>query len=472
MGDLRVVADDGPGLPDAGAGDDSNATSSGASSSGSSSSSSGSRGDGGDPLQNGNGGLGVVDLKSPTVVNAYAALAADVKAGSATITLDTADAFDATSTVLVWQSAGLPPPPSGDASPVDLASGPVGAFELAIVTAKQGTMLTLARPLTQSYTSSSTQVVLVPNYQELTIEASADIHALPWNGRSGGIVAFLVAGRLRNEGLIDADGAGSRGARAFTRAGGSLTSCPGIDGAPSGGYGVKGEGVATAAFSPLGGPDAIGGRGNVANGGGGGQCHNAGGGGGGHAGAGGHGGRSGTFTSESEVGGLGGAPLMYEPSTRLAFGGGGGSGDADSTTGDPAVEGGSGGGVVFVRAASFDGAGTITANGRSAASLAGNGGGGGGAGGLVSVDVTGAASCTGLLRASGGAGSTIDGSALGTTGGGGGGRVVLRAQVAAPTCKLEALGGAAGVQNDVGATGGAAHGATGGGPGVTLTVLR
>lgn len=470
VGDLRAV--DAEGASSNTGGDAS--TSSGASSNGGADGSSGGSSSGeagpGDPSQNGDGALGVVTLKAPTVVNTYAALTADANAGASSISLDVADGFNANSTVLIWQATGLAAPSSGDASPVNLATSTVGAFEIANTSGKLGTTLTLTKPLTQSYAAASTQVVLVPNYQELTIEPSGDIHAPPWDGRKGGVVAFFVASRLRNDGAILADGAGARGARGFTRPGGSLTSCPGLDGTPTNGYGVKGEGIAPASFTPAGGPSAIGGRGNVANGGGGGHCHNAGGGGGGHGGAGGAGGRSGTFTSESQVGGFGGTPLSYDPLTRLAFGGGGGSGDADSNTGDPAVDGGNGGGVIYIRSASFEGSGTISANGRSAVDVAGNGGGGGGAGGLVVVHVTGAASCTGALRANGGAGSKINADSLGTTGGGGGGRILLRAQTTAPTCKLEALGGAAGVQNNPQALDGPTHGASAGAAGTVSSL--
>lgn len=422
-----------------------------------------------DTTGNGSGKDGSLTITAESVVNAYAAVKAALAVGARAIEVDDSTPFANGDAVLLWQSSGLATATVGDATPLSLGASQVGTFELVHVATKQGSTLNLNEATSFSY-AGVTQAVRVPEYQELKIASAGRIKAPAYNGKTGGIVAFLVAGTFDNGGLIDVNELGFRGAVAFTHPT-AITSCPDTEGVPRDGYAAKGEGPYVQGYTPSGGPTAIGGRGNFASGGGGGLCHNAGGGGGGHAGAGGRGGRSGSFTGNSLVGGNGGASVVYNPFARLLFGGGGGAGDADADVGGSATNGGNGGGVILIRARAVTGAGSMSANGGSGAPISGNGGGGGGAGGLIVVDVTESVAC-GKLTANGGNGSNVDANRLGTTGGGGGGRVILRSMNANAPCAAEATGGRAGVQNDASAPDGPEHGATAGAAGVTEHLSR
>ena len=84
----------------------------------------------------GDGHDGPLNVTAPgMVVNAYAALAADVAAGATGVGLADATGFAAGDLVLLWQSVGYPVPTSGDATPIDLTGDPVGRWEFARVTA-------------------------------------------------------------------------------------------------------------------------------------------------------------------------------------------------------------------------------------------------------------------------------------------------------------------------------------------------
>lgn len=411
----------------------------------------------------GTGQSGSLQVSSDLVINAYASVTSDAKPGDATIQVDDASSFVANDAILVWQTTGLPSPTSGATTAIDLMPTSVGHFELARVASTAPKMLNLVAPLGSGYPGSTSQVVRAPEYVDVTVQSGGTVRAAPWDGKKGGIVVLLLTGHLRNDGVIDADASGFRGGRGWltpttVTAGGSA--CQGLDGTPANGYALKGEGPFVAGYSDVNDGTGTGGRGNLASGGGGGNCSNAGGGGGGHGGAGGGGGETWSNTMNAAVGGYGGAPLAYDPLLRLVLGGGGGAGDDDAPFNGISTDGGRGGGVVFVRAASIDGAGTLSANGASAKPTTSNGGGGGGAGGLVVVDVLGTAACTKPMGANGGAGSNVS-AGWGPGGGGAGGRVAVRARSA--TCALTASPGNAG---------GAPHGAIGGLPGTTATLSQ
>ena len=194
------------------------------------------------------------------------------------------------------------------------------------------------------------EVVRVPQYLNLTI--SGTITSSPWNGTTGGIVAFDVAGTLTfSNGRVDVSGQGFRG-------GGGLSS----DGASSGyastdyatanlgtaPHGAKGEGVSGTPYRLFDGsayatdangeeyPGGSGARGSAGDAGGGAtdadpavNDENAGGGGGAGVGDGGQGGYAwcSTFNNGNcpQTGGLGGTGIA-SGTTGLFFGGGGGAG--------------------------------------------------------------------------------------------------------------------------------------------------
>jgi uncharacterized repeat protein (TIGR01451 family) len=152
-----------------------------------------------------------------------------------------------------------------------------------------------AGALKRSYDSGA-QVIRVPQYASLTVNAGASISTLAWNGSVGGVVAIRVQNTLTVNGTITVAGLGFRGAPQdnFDRASGGFTNLFFVSNADLSG-GAKGEGIASGAAgsSTPGGSVTLpytnpGGNfdiGAPANGGGGGGSHNGGGGGGANAAA-------------------------------------------------------------------------------------------------------------------------------------------------------------------------------------------
>lgn len=286
----------------------------------------------------------------------------------------------------------------------------------------------------------SWQAIRVPAYSTVDV-LDAYIVPEPWDGQTGGFVAFDVLEDFTFDGGgVDASGRGFRGGQANSSEDGDHDS-PGFPGA-------KGEGIAGTPqqvfdgfrATPLSLPSsgyptpADDGGGAPANAGGNGwQSLDAGGGGGGHAGYGGLGGDGGVL---GEYPGRGGAPVhgpgYFELSpARLFLGGGGGGASGDDKMPNPeAGSGGSGGGVIWIRAADIvvgsEGA-ELLANGGAQRVAFSEGGGGGGAGGSVLV-VTDEADLTGLDIEANGVEGNVSNQELDGAGGGGGGGVVYVAQ--------------------------------------------
>ena len=305
-------------------------------------------------------------------INPAAPLVASAPAGSQVLRLGELGKNGRDTLVLVHQSAGRPAPTPSD-KPDTVTPGAVGRWELARVASVSTAPaeLRLTAPLVHSYTVPGAQVVVVPEYTRVTIDANASLVAPPWDGRSGGILAFLATGTVMNQGRVSADGAGFRGGVFLNH--GSYTGCTGLNLPREQGGSDKGEGLAVERFG------LATGRSNLVHGGGGGNCLNSGGGGGGHGGVGGTGGRTASDIDGSrDEGGLGGAWLSYLLVDQALFGGGGGAGHGDNGLGS---SGGAGGGLVLVRANTVTGAGRFTANGAWPGFTPGDdGAGGGGAG--------------------------------------------------------------------------------------------
>ncbi|WP_426733862.1 adventurous gliding motility protein AgmC [Myxococcus faecalis] len=400
-----------------------------------------------------NGALSVTTAN--TVINTAMPLALGSARGDRSLAVTSSAAPPVGGLVMVHQTMGFPAStPSGSTG--QTSPGGVGRWEFARVsrvTIGSPTVLELSAPLVNPYTAPGAQVVTVPEYSRVTVSSSGSLVARPWDGSSGGIVAFLSTGAVSLEGNISADGAGFRGGAAINNI--SRSGCAGNDLAPSQGGTFKGEGVVVQRYG------TASGRGNLVNAGGGGICHNSGGGGGGHRGFGGTGGRSSsTLDNSRDVGGLGGTLMEYSIVDAFLFGGGGGAGEGDNTV---ATGGGAGGGAVFFRSASLSGSGSITANGQAALSVTGeDGAGGGGAGGSVIVRTSGTLACK--VAVLGGRGGDVRGttSQFGPGGGGAGGSLLLHGS--SVSCDMGSSGGAAGVTSTVGAHG-PTHGAGVGGGG-------
>jgi hypothetical protein len=331
----------------------------------------------------GDGSNGPLNATTTLTINTIRASASGT-AGSTTLTLsNVVGAFAAGQTVIVHQTQA--------------ASGAVGQYEFREIASVSGATVTLTAALTNTYVTDTTrraQAVVVPQYT--TVNVSGTLNAPPWDGNSGGILAFDATDAVTVSGTIDMTGRGFRG-----RAHGCIYRC---------GRGYQGEstlglgGVTIAA--------------NGAGGGGGGQGQDdASGGGGGHGAAGANGGNGtcGTCREACPIpgGSAGGVAGGVDLRTAVLFGGAGGEGGADEDGGRPG-QGGNGGGIIFVRAGSLTVTGTLNAsgvNGEAGQQGAcggvgcGMGGGGGGAGGAVRIETVSAAALgTNRVLVSGGGG--------------------------------------------------------------------
>jgi hypothetical protein len=391
-----------------------------------------------DVFELGNGQHGALRVQQANVViNTATALTATVPEGSKKLTVADETGFAAGELVLVLQVyASGAAPETGTPGPIDLDTSNAGYWELARLESVAPGSLGLTAPLVSSFSVPGAQVIRVPEYTSVHVQGT--LVAPPWNGSSGGVLAFLTTGAVLNQGIISANAAGFRGGT-FAPSPAQSTGCTEPNQSQATGGAQKGEGIATQATgAPTHGYAAL------ANGAGGGNCNAGGGGGGGHGGPGGQGGYTEVTDGSRDVGGRGGLALRYSPLTRLVFGGGGGAGAGLSAGGGgEGTSGGAGGGIIFIRARDFQGnQGTISANGASAAVSGNDGAGGGGAGGLVSIRVQDRLDCA-LLSANGGAGGdNSDSRAHGPGGGGGGGVVLLQGKTI--TCSATVVSGLAG----------------------------
>lgn len=330
--------------------------------------------------------------------------------------------------------------------------------------------------INRSYTPSGiVQLIRVPVYESATIIGT--LTAMPWNGFTGGVLAFECTNTLTFDAGIDVSGLGFRGGEVTT----STFSCEwflSIDDyyydIASGEGAYKGEGIGNFII------DKTSGRGAQTNGGGGGNDHNSGGGGGANAGAGGNGGEripAGLFSCSGEFPGLGGKFNIFSNDDNKVFmGGAGGAGHENNIS--TSTRGANGGGIVMIKAAHIDGGSeTINARGETLADAAQDGAGGGGGGGAVMLDVL---SYSGMLNinvsgSDGGDVSNVGSSNCNGPGGGGGGGVLWVNQSSLPTeITLNNSGGVSGTtltSSQPGCTIGGTNGAINGNPGVLVTDL-
>jgi hypothetical protein len=197
------------------------------------------------PYGNGDGHDGPRALLSgPEVLNRYGALFSDAAAGAMRLEMEQPAAFTVGMLVLVHRSAGLPFDPASIGLPsTDLFKTDIGMFTLRRIVAIDGRALVLDQPIVQAIPRAGTQVVSVPELTTLTISASAQVTALPWDGTVGGIVAFFATGAVTNDGAIVADKAGFRGASIFVDVLGMHTACTDLNSAANKGFAFKGEGT-------------------------------------------------------------------------------------------------------------------------------------------------------------------------------------------------------------------------------------
>jgi hypothetical protein len=438
------------------------------------------------------------------VLNSYYPAVTSAAAGTSTITLGTrtgnTTALAAGDLVLIIQMQGADFNTSNNDSYGDGVSGGnasgysttgliAGKFEYNIVNSYSGNTLVLQYPLTNSYKAraSSTsqgiqsyQVIQVPRFFRLDINAGESVTAYPWDGSSGGVVVLEVADRLRINGSINVNGLGFRGGGGKSRSGIAATGSTNGTGvltntdyrwvspaliAQNRTGGSKGEGICgTPRYtfrtgqtdSATGGAEGYVagsiGRGAPGNAGGGGtdgdviqNQYNTGGGGGGNGGAGGRGGGGWDGGSGGNAdpntyntGGFGGAAFTQINTSIAVMGGGGGAGTCNNASlggTDILSSGGCGGGIVILRAKTYSGTGSVTANGRASTDITTAGvtdaAGGGGAGGtiiaLVNQAAASAANTISATATGGKGGNSTVHWAHGPGGGGGGGLIITNA---------------------------------------------
>ncbi len=411
------------------------------------------------------------------IINHYASVL-DHDYCESILTVDDASSFTVGESVLIIQMKGGSINEGNNANFGSIISqGGAGLFERSIISQIIDNQIYLDTWLVNTIApiNDPIQIVNIPVYENAIVTNT--LTAEPWNGTTGGILAFDVIGLLEINAPIDVSGLGFRGGISETVGGNNCTWLINQNdyGYPTDNWrgALKGEGITDVSA------DNVAGRGAPANGGGGGNDHNSGGGGGGHAGTGGMGGENdepSTFGCDGEFPGLGGKELNLFEGERLFLGGGGGAGHSNNAVGS---NGGNGGGIIMIQAGDINGTmDAIWAKGTgSGVTEGGDGGGGGGAGGTIWLRAENISNEV-YLNADGFAGSNVNNQGadrcFGPGGGGAGGAVYVDQLGTSGLLFASANGGVAGVTTNTAAScEGESLGAVGGELGLTtaLTVL-
>jgi len=278
--------------------------------------------------------------------------------------------------------------------------------------------------------ASSVQIISFPELGSPNYTTTSDMAAKAWDGTTGGIIAFQVAGTLTLAHDISANEAGFRGAENDINSSGSGNACEdNVWKSRWTSRAKKGEGLYKHSIATI---EAA--RGKLINAGGGGSAHNGGGGGGGNFSAGGEGGigfgcRNQTNRSSGGIGGMDMSTYISED--RIFMGGGGGAGERNN---GHQTGGGNGGGIILLKANEIATSGscggiTISANGETTPNIGNDGAGGAGAGGSIVIETNIwniNSGCTVSLESNGGnGGSSLSGSIHGGGGGGGQGTIIF-----------------------------------------------
>ncbi len=252
-----------------------------------------------------------------TIVNQSSTLTVAAAAGATTITVANianlsspeatgGGALTAGDVIMIYEARGASINTANSVTYGDITSyGNAGNYEFQSVASVSGNNIGLAArsdsgsctagTLKRSY-GVGAQVIRVPQYAALTVNAGASISTQGWNGSVGGVVAIRVQNTLTLNGTITVAGLGFRGGIldgtdrlwATNAAGATTNFAFTSDANPAGG--AKGEGIASGAGGTFGGvalpfsnPGGNFDIGAPANGAGGGGSHNGGGGGGANA---------------------------------------------------------------------------------------------------------------------------------------------------------------------------------------------
>lgn len=300
--------------------------------------------------------------------------------------------------------------------------------------------------------NSSVQLITYRLYGAPNYTTTSNMSAKTWNGTTGGVLAFQVAGVLTLAHNLNVNGLGFRGGAVSANYYAGGTGCSTTEFIRTSNHtraGTKGEGIYKTATTNF-----LYAAGHLLNGGGGGSERiNCGGGGGGNYTAGGLGG-VGWSCGGPGGGGLGGVSFSTQISaSRIFMGGGGGGGQQNDSQGSA---GGNGGGIILIKAGSIVTTGAcggrvISANGNTVTGLTNDGQGGAGAGGSIVIESSSFSilgTCALTVSANGGRGGTANTSTH--AGGGGGAQGVVIYSAAQPTTNVvtQTNNGAGGCNNN------------------------
>jgi len=344
--------------------------------------------------------------------------------------------------------------------------GNAGNSEVLVIDSIKGSTIIFKNAPIRQYDPEKAPVQLIT----LPVFDSAEVNIFnmpltcePWNGATGGVLAFEVRLAFDMAGMIDISGKGFSGGKARLGSNNSKVMDYALPDTVTLDAGEKGNGIAMLSRNYLLG------RGAPANGGGGGNAHNSGGGGGGNGGKGGIGSKDWPDTL-AHIGGIGGLNLPYQQFVndslpRIFMGGGGGAGHDNNNA---SLSGGAGGGIAYIRAnnviirkfAVIKNNGVDVGGPRPGASNDGYGG--GGAGGTVYFDVNRFISFgdTLIIETKGGKGGSTA-AALHGPGGGGAGGAVLFKNAASSLAIIDNIGGMPGLNTAHGKSYGAEQGEKG-----------
>ncbi len=322
-----------------------------------------------------------------TVVNNYTSITtAALSAGDAAIGVSDASEFSPGDEILIIQM-------QNDSSSV------AGTYEFNHIRSISGSTITLYSGLTNSYVSGTfdaanadaAQIVKVPNYINVVVNAGTSITADAWNGSEGGILIFR-AYNISGSGEINATAKGFRG----------VISIVGDNHEGNQGESYTGTGASSRSAN-----DGAGGGGGYNTAGT--QGHGGGGGGYGTTGVDGDYNSGYAYPAQgSGPGGTGGSVYAVANMSRFFIGSAGGSGGTDQDDVDHyGGKGGDGGGAIIIFAQNIN-VSNITSRGETggigfagSGGLSEPGGGGGGAGGAIFISTD---SLNSTIRAEGGAG--------------------------------------------------------------------
>lgn len=334
--------------------------------------------------------------------------------------------------------------------------GNAGNSEILVIDSIKGSTIIFKHAPMRQYDpeKAPVQLVTVPVYDSAEVNIfNMPLTCEPWNGSTGGVLAFEVRLAFDIAGIIDISGKGFNGGRARYGSGAYKVRDYALPDILPGGVtppldaGEKGQGVAVISRS------YILGRGAIVNGGGGGNAHNAGGGGGGNGGNGGIGSKDFPDTLD-HLGGIGGQAIPYQRFVndslpRLFMGGGGGAGHDNNNA---SLSGGAGGGIAYIRANNViirDFA-VIKNNGADVGGpkpgASNDGYGAGGAGGTIYFDVNRFISFGSnlIIEAKGGQGGSTAYVMHGPGGGGAGGAILFKDSIH-PSISVDLSGGKPGL---------------------------